>query len=183
MFPIIEKNVIPVWLFMSLQDDLKSMELSNRSAPGSPVFWGLDKADANSKNTLLMSMSYAMIRAQRHVPYHLKYEDVMVNGATSNQPGGRFHVDVSPEYYGPDFSHVTAILYTAPQWDTQWGGETVIRTPDGSYSYSTYIPNNLVIFPSCWEHYGSSPTDTCPILRTSLGFGFEVCYNSPIARN
>lgn len=182
MFPVTESNVLPCWLFESLQDDLQSMQLNNRSSPGNPVFWGMDKPDSNTRGSMLASMSYAMLRAQKHVPYHLEFKDIMVNGSTSNQPGGRFHVDVSPEYYGPDFTHITAVLYTAPEWNTQWGGETVVRTPDGSYSYSTYIPNKMVIFPSSWDHYGASPTDACPILRTSLGFGFEVCYNSPIAR-
>lgn len=182
MFPVIEKDVIPSWLFMSLQDDLKSMELNNRAEPGAPIFWGMSKGEAAGKNTLLMCMTYAMNYTQRHVPYRIKYLDTMVNGATANQAAGRFHVDTVPPYYGPDFPTITAILYTSPMWDVQWGGETVIKTPDETYSYCTYIPNNLAIFPSTWEHYGSSPNEACPVLRTSLGFRFEVCYNSPIAR-
>ena len=182
MFPVIVEDVIPHWLFGSLQDDLKCMELLKRSNEGDPIFWGMSPTEAAGRNTLLMSMTYAKCCVQRLVPYHLIYAHTMINGSTANQPGGRFHVDVQPAYYGPDPSYMTAILYTSPEWDTQWGGETVIKTPDGSYSYSTYIPNNLVIFPSTWEHYGASPNDSCPILRTSLGFGFEVCYNRPIER-
>ena len=180
MFPVISSNVIPHWLFLSLQDDLENMSLTRNSYPGDPLFWTVDYTN---QATINMVQSYVKHQLRRYFPHHVRCVSVNVNGATANQPSGRFHVDFLGPDYGPDVKAISAVLYTSSDWNTQWGGETVIKTPDGTYSYSTYIPNNVVYFPSQWEHYGAAPNDSCPILRTSIGFTFQVCYNRPIATN
>jgi len=174
-FPVIIPDVLPVDVFYNLQEDIKYLCYEAQSRDNTPIFWGIDADTCKNTPSLDLVTSYVTLKITRHSNYHVQYKLRKVNGATANMAGSTFHPDVIDE------SSLSFVLYTAPHWDTQWGGETVIQKPDGSYFYSPYVPNYGVLFPSHWEHYGASPNAHCPNLRTSIGFVYELCYNRPIA--
>ena len=166
-YPLVVNDVLPASLYLTLQDDLRWWECKNHSRTYDPLFWGREQA-----NELIFYdvQTYVKFKIKKHLQLDLIGEKVHLNAATSGQKGSVFHTDSCYE------DRLTFVLYTAMYWNTQWGGETVISTPDG-YKYVPYIPNRGCLFPSHWEHYGASPNANCDDVRTSVAFTFKVCYN------
>ncbi len=173
-------NLLPVDLFLAVQDDLQYWKFSNFSNGDSidsyGYFWG---DGSRSKDLLIFKKAQSIIKYKimRDIKYHIKSHGVHLNCSTPNSMGSSFHTDFADDNY------MTFVLYTAPTWNAQWGGETVVCKPDGKYEYIPYRPNSGCIFPSKWEHYGASPNAFCKTIRTSLAFTYEVCYNKPVATN
>lgn len=90
-------------------------------------------------------------------------ERVYANGQTFGQDG-EFHIDSSSEN---DYSF---LYYPKNYWDISWGGETVIKNPNGNVHYLHPIENCAVLFPANWWHCGRGPTKECNILRVTISF-------------
>ncbi len=168
------KEVLPLDLFHRLQDDLQYWELSNYSYGDSPGFLGRKNPD---ELIFKEAQTIVKLKIQKYIPYHLKPVRVHLNAAFSNQKASIFHTDFDVN------GMITFVLYTALHWNTQWGGETVIFTPENEYEYVPYMPNNGCFFPSHWEHFGASPNSHTECMRTSVAFGYKICYNHPIKPN
>jgi len=172
-FPGVITDVLSFELFNSLQDDLRFWELSNYSyTKDASQFLGRVGADELIFREAQTIVKY---KIQKNFKHHLHSVRVHLNAAFPNTAGSVFHAD------SVDDDQITFVLYTNSNWNTQWGGETVISTPDG-YKYVPYIPNTGCFFPSHWQHYGASPNAHAKIMRTSVAFTYKVCYNYPIPR-
>lgn len=165
-YPIIIQNVLSKKWFEILGDEFVSGWSFNNvsiSYQGG-IFWGLP----NKENNLVISQcgSQIKLKIKKYLKTELRLLNRHINGQTSDQPG-TFHHDYEQD------SVWTFILFCAPFWNTNWGGEFVCYDPEESkYKYVPYIPNSGCLIPSKWEHYGSAPNNKCKILRTSIGF----CY-------
>ena len=80
-----------------------------------------------------------------------------------------FHGDCPPneQYYW------TFLVFLTPKWDTNWGGEFIVQTPDKGYVGVPYIPNDGVLFPAWYQHKGSAPNFLSKESRRSLAFTFK----------
>lgn len=177
-YPLVLENVLPGNLFVSIQDDLKYWENINKSYKNSDndtsdTFLGRENIDELVFREAQTIIKYKL---QKHFEYHLESDRVMLNAAFPNTKGSAFHRDDTEECY------LTFVLYSNLNWNTQWGGETIMYNGE-SYEYVPYIPNTGCAFPAHWEHYGASPNAHTSSLRTSIAFMFKVCYNNPITPN
>ena len=167
-------DVLPIELFWEIQDDLEYWKNSNYSMEGTCSFLGRSGADELVFNK---AQGIIKLKMQKYIEHHLMPVRIHLNAAFPNQKASVFHTDFD------ETNMLTFILYTTPVWNTQWGGETVVKLPEGGYQYIEYVPNNGSFFPSHWEHYGASPNAHCESMRTSVAFTYEICYNSPIVKN
>lgn len=74
-----------------------------------------------------------------------------------------------------DVGSWTFLLFCSNYWNTEWGGEFVVKDSNGVYQYFAYIPNNGVLFPAHLEHKGQEPNRLCNIPRLSVAFSFSEC--------
>lgn len=70
----------------------------------------------------------------------------------------------------------TAVYYPHDDWSPNWGGETMIFTPDQSDVLATIYPrpNRLAIFKGKLPHVARGVSRTCPELRITLMFKTDV---------
>lgn len=165
-YPVLIKDVLPQKWFAILGDEFVSgwryNNVSQRYEDG--IFWGMPDKENNSIISLCSSI--IKLKIQRHLKRDIRVLNRHINGQTHGQPGS-FHHDYPQEYTW------TFILFCAPFWNTNWGGEFVCHNPiKNEYKYVPYIPNTGCLIPSQWEHYGSCPNNKCNSLRTSIGFCF-----------
>lgn len=81
------------------------------------------------------------------------------------------HTDSQPGEEG-----LTALWYLAPQWDPEWGGETLLFDESGDPLFVIgFKPGRLAIFDARIRHAGRPPSRVCvlPRLTFALKFGPE----------
>jgi SM-20-related protein len=74
----------------------------------------------------------------------------------------------------PGTSDLTALWYVAPNWDVEWGGETLFynRQHDAEVAV-TPKPGRLVIFDGTIQHAGRPPNRNCYAPRYTLAYKLE----------
>jgi SM-20-related protein len=70
----------------------------------------------------------------------------------------------------------TVVVYMNETWDTNWGGETVLYTPDLKSIAVSYIPQygRIVVFPGIIPHKASAVSRICPVARMTLMFKVSI---------
>jgi len=66
----------------------------------------------------------------------------------------------------------TSIYYPHPEWNANWGGETVFFTPDRSDIIASIYPrsNRMLMFDGRIPHVARGVSRICPVLRVTLMF-------------
>ena len=95
-----------------------------------------------------------------HVPVR-----VYANGHTFGGDGHMHTDSAQPDY-------LTTIYYAHPQWEANWGGETVFFDQGGGDVIHAAFPKpgRLVTFPGDIPHAARTPSRDCPALRAVLVF-------------
>lgn len=79
------------------------------------------------------------------------------------------HTDVPDGKQG-----LTALWYIAPEWDVEWGGETMLYNKDrDAVACVTPRPGRLAIFDGTILHAGRPPNRVCYAPRYTLAFKLE----------
>jgi len=64
---------------------------------------------------------------------------------------------------------LTALLFVAEQWESDWGGETLFYDEEGEAVFAVSPkPGRLVLFRSTIEHRAGTPSRICPRTRLTL---------------
>lgn len=79
------------------------------------------------------------------------------------------HTDCLPEGY-----ELTALWYIAPEWNVEWGGETLFfnSSMDAQVAVTPH-PGRLVLFDGRLTHVGRPPNRICYAPRYTLAFKLE----------
>lgn len=164
-YPITITNVLPEYYFAMLNDDLTDWQLNNYSYMGGKYSWGIDKQII--KNLSFLSCgSFIKLKIQKIVKQDLKLCKIHTNGQTSNQTS-EFHKDFFEDQVW------TFVLFCNYSWNTSWGGEFVcFDDVNNKYHYCPLIPNNGILIPSNWDHYGSCPNSSTDKLRVTVAFSY-----------
>ena len=175
--PITINNALPIDKLNRVREKLhRNWRLSGYSIGTDEVpFWSHGSTHGKEIEYWDAGLHLKLI-LQKHLRVALQMENFRGNLATATQEGSSFHIDSNYD------DRITAVVYGTPEWDVQWGGETVVF--DGhNYHYGTFIPNSCYVFPSHWEHYGASPNVRAKNPRITFAFMYRVCYNYPITTN
>lgn len=79
------------------------------------------------------------------------------------------HTDAQPGSKG-----LTALWYIAPEWNVEWGGETLFYNKDMDAEVAvTPRPGRLVVFDGSITHVGRPPNRICYAPRYTLAFKLE----------
>lgn len=79
------------------------------------------------------------------------------------------HTDVAPESRG-----LTVLWYIAPEWNVEWGGETLFYNAQmDAEAVVSPRPGRLVIFDGRIPHVGRPPNRVCYAPRFTLAFKLE----------
>lgn len=79
------------------------------------------------------------------------------------------HTDAQPGQKG-----LTALWYIAPEWNVEWGGETLFFNADKDAEAAvTPRPGRLVVFDGAILHVGRPPNRICYAPRYTLAFKLE----------
>ncbi|MGH8126255.1 MAG: 2OG-Fe(II) oxygenase [Rhodanobacteraceae bacterium] len=79
------------------------------------------------------------------------------------------HTDAKPGRKG-----LTALWYIAPEWNVEWGGETLFYNKDqDAEAVVTPRPGRLVIFDGAITHVGRPPNRVCYAPRYTLALKLE----------
>ncbi len=79
------------------------------------------------------------------------------------------HTDAQPNQKG-----LTALWYIAPEWNVEWGGETLFYDSNmDAEAAVTPKPGRLVIFDGAITHVGRPPNRICYAPRYTLAFKLE----------
>ncbi|MFS1703730.1 2OG-Fe(II) oxygenase [Alteromonas sp. AMM-1] len=79
------------------------------------------------------------------------------------------HTDCLPEH-----NEMTALMYVAPHWDIEWGGETLYYNKFDDCEFAcTPKPGRLAIFHGAIKHAGRPPNKVCTMPRYTLAFKLE----------
>lgn len=79
------------------------------------------------------------------------------------------HTDTQPGRKG-----LTALWYIAPEWNVEWGGETLFYNKDqDAEAVVSPRPGRLVIFDGAITHVGRPPNRVCYAPRYTLAFKLE----------
>jgi hypothetical protein len=120
-------------------------------------FWNMNLSRIKYFNTDLYKIIQSLI------PYNcLDIERIYANGQTYGLDGS-FHIDNSSGY--------TFLYYANPEWEKEWGGNTVFydsKTKEKIFIYPE--PNSAVFFPGNILHYGQSPSRDFYGLRTTIAY-------------
>lgn len=170
-YPFIMKNVLPIKTFFSAIDDFNyyGWQLSNYSysegVEKQRVSWKLN--EPNNKLIIYECASIIKLKLKKYLKKDLIFIRSHSNGSTFGQTS-TFHKDFDEDDVW------TFILFSSPNWNTQWGGEFVCFDPiNKEYKYVPYVPNTGCLIPSNWQHYGSAPNEITDSLRTTLAFSFS----------
>lgn len=100
----------------------------------------------------------ASFRVHRCYCNHAAYGDMLFT-----------HVDCEP-----DEGDYTALWYIAPEWDVEWGGETLFYNSGMDAEVAvTPKPGRLVVFDGAIIHAGRPPNRVCYAPRYTLAFKLE----------
>lgn len=168
-YPIVIKNAVPLDTYLAILDELdcSNWTLSNISNPGKnePVFWSVPEHE-KSRLIYFQAASILKLKIMRHLKRDLTLYRIQVNGQTSGQVS-RFHED------SPVEGTVTCVLFTAREWDSEWGGEFTLYSPEEDcLKYAPYKLNTAAFFPANWPHRGQSPNHSTHALRGSVAFSY-----------
>lgn len=168
-YPVVIKNVLPTQKFLQLYDGIFfDWVLLNGADPNDSddkYTWGKKIEDELSLTNIDVA-TFIKLKIQKVLKTDIRLVKIHVNGQTSNQLT-KFHVD----YYDSDFW--TFVLFTSPEWNSNWGGEFILQNPvNKSYKYVPYIPNTGCLLPSNWMHVGTSPNGFTDKLRTTIAFSY-----------
>lgn len=79
------------------------------------------------------------------------------------------HTDAQPSAKG-----LTALWYIAPEWNVEWGGETLLYNSDQDAEAAiTPKPGRLLVFDGSILHVGRPPNRICYAPRYTLAFKLE----------
>lgn len=79
------------------------------------------------------------------------------------------HTDALPGQKG-----LTALWYIAPEWNVEWGGETLFYDANmDAVAVVSPKPGRLVVFDGSIHHVGRPPTRVCNAPRYTLAFKLE----------
>lgn len=79
------------------------------------------------------------------------------------------HTDCLPENH-----EITALMYVAPRWDVEWGGETMYYNQSDDCEFAcTPKPGRLAVFHGAIKHAGRPPNKICIMPRYTLAFKLE----------
>jgi SM-20-related protein len=74
----------------------------------------------------------------------------------------------------PDARHLTALWFIAPEWNVEWGGETLFF--DSSMDAQVVVsprPGRLVVFDGSLQHVGRPPNRICFASRFTLAYKLQ----------
>lgn len=171
MYPFLIKDALDIQTFgelwyENLDPRNNGWTLSNRSLDddNSPLSW---TRMALSPDIVMESSNQIRKKIEKKTNTKLLHERINTNGQTSGQVS-EFHTDY-------DEDHITALLFCCMNWNSQWGGAFTVKNSDTSeYLIYPYIPNQAVVIPSEWEHYGESPNHFCQNLRVTIAFMYKI---------
>jgi Rps23 Pro-64 3,4-dihydroxylase Tpa1-like proline 4-hydroxylase len=169
----------PIWVFDNLcsQDEatsiFKGLEISafkhNEVArPDTAQFkhWAVGLSDAQITSLPVYQRAMEQIsettgkkyRAYRGYVNYASYGDMLFT-----------HTDCLPEA-----DELTVLVYLCPEWDIEWGGETLFYNEhDDCVFASTPKPGRTVIFHGAIKHVGRPPNRICYTPRYTLAFKLE----------
>tara|TARA_Y100000310_G_scaffold344864_1_gene460098 strand:- start:6291 stop:6854 length:564 start_codon:yes stop_codon:yes gene_type:complete len=74
----------------------------------------------------------------------------------------------------PDANEFTVLVYIAPEWNIEWGGETLFYNSDDDCIFAcTPKPARVAIFHGAIKHVGRPPNRICFTPRYTLAFKLE----------
>lgn len=74
----------------------------------------------------------------------------------------------------PEANEFTVLAYISPQWDVEWGGETLFYNNDDDCLFAcTPKPGRVTIFHGAIKHVGRPPNRICLTPRFTLAFKLE----------
>ena len=111
--------------------------------------------------------SFIKIHTERVLQKKLHMYRINTNIQLYGMPS-EFHLD-------GDLGDWTFLLFCQDTWNSEWGGEFVMKDVDDIYKYFAYIPNNGVLFPAFLPHKGNEPNRLCHLPRLSIAFSFSEC--------
>jgi hypothetical protein len=127
----------------------------SQSSTGFP-FWQLELT-----NDQFFSKHFVGL-IERAVNKKFEMIHVYANGQTHGQPGST-HLD------NPEPNYWTFLFYVNPEWNIEWGGETVFSTENGMLAV-TPEPNSGILFNSNIPHFGRDPSRHYSGLRVTVAF-------------
>lgn len=72
-------------------------------------------------------------------------------------------------------SGISLVYYPNPEWDPNWGGETVFFDEDNDASVCVGVkPGRLALFPGDIPHRAGVPLRLCPKIRVSLNLRYNL---------
>jgi len=75
----------------------------------------------------------------------------------------------------PGEQHLTTLWYVAPEWNVEWGGETVFfNSRHDAEAVVSPRPGRLVVFDGSLTHVGRPPNRVCYVPRYTLALKFNV---------
>jgi hypothetical protein len=78
------------------------------------------------------------------------------------------HTDMQPDSEG-----LTALWYITPNWDIEWGGETLLFNAAGDAEFvASPRPGRLLVFDGRIRHAGRAPNRVCAIPRLTFALKF-----------
>ncbi len=165
-YPIEIRNAIPPRPWIRLQNHLDNEPWLRNNVDYSPNN-GVSWSQLDEQTPVYYDIGVILsFRLKKVIKGDLSIVKIHVNGQTMGQMS-TFHKDSSWDDVW------TVVLFTAPSWDTNFGGEFTVYCPDvGTYRSVSYIPNTAVAFPANWEHRGAPPLHPDAGFRTSLAVTF-----------
>lgn len=137
-------------------------EFGHSSKPDAKsLFWIMQFSDDKFFTEELFGVVKKLVTP--HIQSDFELERVYANGQTFGQDG-EFHIDSSSEN---DYSF---LYYPNNFWDVAWGGETIIKDPNGVAHYFHPIQNCALLFPANWWHCGRAPVRESNVLRVTISF-------------
>lgn len=74
----------------------------------------------------------------------------------------------------PESDELTVLVYLCPEWDIEWGGETLFYNNEDDCVFAcTPKPGRTVIFHGAIKHVGRPPNRICYTPRFTLAFKLE----------
>ncbi len=74
----------------------------------------------------------------------------------------------------PESDELTALVYICPEWDLEWGGETLFYNDQDDCMFACNPkPGRTVIFHGAIKHVGRPPNRICYVPRFTLAFKLE----------
>ena len=171
--PVVFNNILPQKTFETLSSwmVLGDWQLSNTAdvESATKLSWELTNTTGVRPSEMIWYETGTIVKykIKKFIKENLNFYRIHTNGQTFGM-GSEYHTDYD------EIGYFTVVVFTSPYWDTQWGGQFVCRDFKGNHWQVPYFPNNAVVIPAHWEHYGASPNVHTDKLRTSVALGYKV---------